>query len=65
MSSTRRFSSAYLALQVTGALAATKYFCQLAVWANSLLSSGLGATYAAAERWISAGAVPRPLTRLT
>ena len=55
-------SSADLALQDTGALAAAAYG-RLAVWEHSPLFSGLGATSTAAGRCISAGAPPRPLTR--
>ena len=63
MNSTRTFSSADLALQDTGALAAAEYYGRLAVWAHSPLFSGLGAASTAAGRYISAGSPPRPLTR--
>ena len=58
------FSSADLALQDTGALAAAEYSGRLAVWAHSPPFSGLGAASTSAGRCISAGAPPRPLTRL-
>ena len=61
MNSTRTFSSADLALQDTGALAAAEYGW-LAVWGHYPLFSGLGAASTAAGQCISAGAPPRPLT---
>ena len=60
--SPRTLSSADLALQDTGALAAAEYDWP-AVWAHSPLFSGLGAASTATGWCISAGAPPRPLTR--
>ena len=54
MNSTSTLSSADLALQDTGVLAAAEYD-RLAVWAHSPLFSGLGAASTAAGRCISAG----------
>ena len=56
-------STADLAVQDTGALAAADYG-RLAVWEHSPLFSGLGAASTTAGRCISAGAPARPLTRL-
>jgi len=57
-----QLSSADLALQDTGALAAAEHG-RLAVWAHSSpLFSGLGVASTAAGRCIGAGAPPRPLT---
>ena len=58
---TRTLSSADLALQNAGAIAAADYGL-LAVWAHSSLFSGLGAASTTSGRYISAGAPPRPLT---
>ena len=55
-------SSADLALQNTGAIAAAEHG-RLAVWVHPPLFSGLGAASTAAGWCISAGAPPRPLTR--
>ena len=55
-------STADLAVQDTGALAAADYG-RLAVWEHSPLFSGLGAASIAAGRCVSAGAPCRPLTR--
>ena len=55
-------SSADLALQDTGALAAAEYG-RLAVRAHSPRLSGLGTASTAAGQCISAGAPPQPLTR--
>ena len=62
LNSTRTSSSADLALQDTGALAAAEYGRQ-AVWKHSRLFSGLGAATIAAGQCISAGAPPQPLNR--
>ena len=59
----RTLSSADLALQGTGALAAAAEYGRLAVWEYSPSISGLGAASTAAGRCISAGASPRPPTR--
>ena len=56
-------SSADLALQNPGAIAAAEYG-RLAEWADSPLVSGLGAAFAAARWCISAGAPPRRLACL-
>ena len=62
MNSTRTFSSADLALQKTGAIAAAGHG-PVAVWADTPVFSGVSATSTAAGWGISAGAQPRPFAR--
>ena len=61
LNSTSTLSSANLALEDIGALAAE--YGRLAVWAHSPPFSGLGAASTAAGRCISAGAPSQPLAR--